>query len=66
MLIETKFKIGDVVYLKTDIDQFKRIITGMIIRMNAIIYILSFETTESNHYDFEFTNEIDIVMKTTN
>jgi len=66
MLIDTKFKIGDSVYLKTDIDQQKRLVTGYYIRMNSITYLLSCGVSESTHYDFEITEDIDVLVTSTN
>lgn len=66
MLIDTKFKIGDTVYLQTDIDQQKRLITGINLRVNSIVYLLSCGTVESYHYDFEISNEINVLITSTN
>lgn len=66
MLIDTKFKIGDVVYLQTDLDQQKRLITGINIRANSIVYLVSCGTVESYHYDFEISSEVDVLITSTN
>ena len=66
MLIDTKFKIGDSVYLKTDTDQQKRLVTGYYVRMNSITYLLSCGIVESTHYDFEMTIDIDVLATSTN
>ena len=55
MIIKTKYNIGQVVYLRTDIEQDARIITGMTIRYSGIIYALSCGPIETSHYDFEFS-----------
>lgn len=39
--INIKHQIGDIVYLKTDVDQFDRIVTGIKIRPHIILYDLS-------------------------
>ena len=41
------FNIGDYVYLKTDIDQYKRLVTGYTVRTDGILYLLSFIRTIS-------------------
>lgn len=66
MIIDTEFNIGDNVYLKTDSEQKKRIVTGYCVRKTSMSYLLSCSTEESTHYDFEITKEIDILMTTTN
>ena len=63
MLIDTKFWIGDSVFLVTDTEQKKRIITGFCIRSQSITYLLSCGTEESIHYDFEITEDINILTK---
>ena len=55
--IENYHEIGDVVYLKTDNDQYERIVTGYYVRPSAITYGLTQGTEESWHYDFEITVE---------
>ncbi len=53
--------IGQTVYLRTDAEQRERIVTGINIRQTGINYALSFTTDESWHYDFEISNEKDIL-----
>ena len=60
------FNIGDYVYLKTDIDQHKRIVTGYTVRFNEVTYLLSLGEDESTHYELEISDEIDILLKSTN
>jgi uncharacterized protein YebE (UPF0316 family) len=54
MKIETKYNLGDIVFLITDKDQYERIITGIIIRPFGVTYYLSCGTEETNHYEMEF------------
>ena len=62
-----KYKIGDIVYLKTDLDQVERIVTGITIRPNnSFSYCLAFDTIETWHYDIEMSTEKDILKITTN
>lgn len=61
-----KYSIGDIVYLKTDIDQRVRIVTGVLIRANTYIYYLSSCTEETSHYDIEMSSEINEVFKLIN
>lgn len=63
MTIDNKFEIGQEVYLKTDKDQNKRIVTGIeISQNNTIMYKLVCHSTETWHYDFEIMNERDILL----
>jgi hypothetical protein len=55
MILDLDFNIGDVVYLKTDEDQLKRIITGIYLTQNEVIYYVSKGTDESKHYSFELS-----------
>jgi len=58
-------KIGEIVYLKTDEAQNKRMITGYTIRLKAIIYLVSYFNEEYQCYDYESTNEYDVLKKLT-
>lgn len=60
--------IGDYVYLKTDIEQYKRIVTGYTVRDSSekVVYLLSLGTEETSHYECEISKEQDVVLKTTN
>lgn len=49
------FEIGEIVFLLTDDDQKKRIITSYTVYPNEIVYTLSQGTTTSNHYAIEIT-----------
>jgi len=63
MFINNKFNLGDIVYLKTDIDQRARIVTGIKVRMNdLIIYELSYTDVTTNHYEVEISNEKNILI----
>lgn len=62
--IELDFEVGQVVYLTTDKDQSKRIVTGILMRPNGVTYELTCGTTTSWHYAFEASVNQDIVIKT--
>jgi hypothetical protein len=57
---EIDFEPGDIVYLKTDRDQYERMVTGYCIRQAGITYELSFGSTTSWHYGFEISVEKEI------
>jgi len=62
MKINTNFSIEDIVYLKTDIEQLPRIVTGIIVRKNSLLYYLTNGTTETCHYDFEISLEKTFIL----
>lgn len=66
MVIDNKFEIGDTVFLKTDTDQNQRLITGICIAKHSLTYRLSCGTQESWNYDFEISNERDILKTCSN
>lgn len=64
MVVDNKFDIGDLVYIKTDIDQRARLVTGITLRLYGMVYELSLGETTSSHYDFELSSEKDFVLAT--
>jgi hypothetical protein len=63
MKIETKYNIGDVVFLMTDTEQLQRIVTGVLFRPNnSIIYYLTCGATETTHYELEMVSEKNIML----
>ena len=62
MLIDNKYDIGDIVYLKTDEDQSMRIITSITVCINSLIYSLSLASQETQHYDFEISKEKQLIL----
>lgn len=57
-----KHSVTDLVYLKTDIQQLPRIVTGITISHNSISYQLNAGTEVSYHYDFEISTEKDVKL----
>lgn len=53
------FKIGEIVFLRTDIDQRERLVTSILIRPTGLMYKLSFGSKSSYHYDFEISKKRD-------
>lgn len=66
MIIDNKFNIGDLVYLKTDNDQSQRMIISISVRKRDLVYELSFGSVSSWHYEFEITEEKDVLKSTSN
>ena len=65
-MVKVSFNIGDYVYLKTDIDQYKRLVTGYTVRTDGVLYLLSLGPEETSHHELEISDEIDILLKATN
>lgn len=63
---KAQFGIGDMVYLKTDVNQSERIIVGVIFREGSQQYILGFGESESWHYECEISMDRDVVKATSN
>lgn len=65
MLIKNEHEIGDIVYLVTDPEQCRRIITSMeIFFTGEVIYKLAVADSVSAHYAFEISKEVNIEIKT--
>jgi hypothetical protein len=63
IIIENKYAYGDIVFLKTDVEQQPRIVTCIIAcPAGDILYELSCGTTSSKHYDFEITIEKTVMV----
>ena len=52
-----EFKIADLVYVKTDPDQYKRIVLGFELNSNGLIYKLGIDGNVTTHYTFELQKE---------
>ena len=53
MEINNKYKIEEVVFLITDTEQEMRIITGIQITKNGLLYRLACGISDSWHYEYE-------------
>ena len=59
MMISTQYEFGDIVFLKTDIDQLERLITEITISEgNTLVFTLSCGTLNTKHFEFEFSKEV--------
>lgn len=58
-----EYKLGDIVFLLTDPEQYERIITGIVHRPDGIKYYISHSTEETIHYDIEISKEINEIIK---
>lgn len=57
MIIDNKFNLEEVVFLITDTDQYARIITGLQVSKNGLLYRLACCTSESWHYEYEIATD---------
>ena len=63
MVIDAEFDFGEMVYLKTDKDQSPRMVVCiMVYKAGELIYKLVCGTTESSHYGFELSREINVLI----
>lgn len=64
---ESGWELGDMVYVKTDVEQLPRMITEITFSITgATVYSLTQMAIISYHSDKEFTDECDTVMKMDN
>lgn len=61
MIVENKYDIGSLVYLKTDPDQRQRMITQISVTQCGVRYCLSCGQTDTWHYDIEISESKDIL-----
>ncbi len=67
MVIENEFSHGDFVYLKTDKEQYQRIVTSIICyKAGELVYNIRCGTTTSEHYEYELSKEVNVLLSTTN
>ena len=57
MIIDNKYNLKQVVYLKTDTEQLPRIVTSIQVNSYDLLYRVACGTEETYHYDFEITDE---------
>lgn len=64
MIIDNTFEISEIVYLITDKEQIRRVVTSIkVCPDSSLMYQLSSGTTASDHYDFEISRTEDIEYK---
>lgn len=64
MVINNAFEIAEIVYLITDTQQKKRVVTAIIVCPDdSYLYELSCGVENEKHYDFEISREVDLSMK---
>ena len=50
-------QLGDEVYLKTDPEHQRRMVTGITTRPGYYMYLLTCSTSETSHYEMEITKD---------
>ena len=63
MVIDNVYEIGDIVYLKTDVEQRKRIVYRFLIYEKDVLYGVVCGVGESDHYGFELAKEKDVLIE---
>ena len=63
-LLETKYELGQIVYLKTDTEQQKRMVKQICFAAKGMEYNLVCGTVSTWHSDFEITDKENILVKT--
>jgi hypothetical protein len=62
---ENKYNLNEDVYLKTDIQQLKRMVTGIrFISGGSILYDITLGEESSCHHEAEISNERDVLLAT--
>lgn len=57
MLIENKYEIGEFVYIQTDPEQLRRVITGFEITQKEFLYWVACGESSAKCYEFELSKE---------
>lgn len=65
MLIKNEHNFGDIIYLKTDKDQYECLVTGILVTPNGITYRVNRGTIEYYGYEMEFSLTKNVLMATT-
>lgn len=66
MVIQNEYDFGDIVYLKTDREQLPRIVVCILCyKAGELLYTLICGTVKSDHYDYEISKEVNILITTT-
>lgn len=55
--IDVSYPIGEIVYLITDPDQYRRMVTGYVVEHGYARYLLSLGEMTTEHYDYEITKD---------
>jgi hypothetical protein len=56
ILIDIEFFIGEIVYLKTDVEALPRVVTSYTVSIDEVIYTLACGDDSNEHYAVEIVN----------
>lgn len=62
MKVELPYKYGQTVYLKTDVEQYCRMVTGYKLGYNTVLIELTCGTNISYHYEYEISEEKEVLI----
>lgn len=62
MTINNKYNIGDIVYLRTDVDQDRYLVTEIYVSASAIAYRVTRGTYDYTAHEIELSREKDLLM----
>jgi len=63
MKFESKFGLGDICFLKTDVEQFERMIIACRFSTNGVIYTLVCGEKDSDHFEIEMSAKKDLLKE---
>lgn len=63
MTINNKFEIGEIVYIKTDVEQFPCQVVELIVSKTNIMYVVSRNLDTFKFYDYELSDVADKNIK---
>lgn len=59
--IQNKFEFGQLVFLVTDSEQEQRMVTGIVVTPNGILYRLACGIDQSDHYECEISESKNVI-----
>ncbi len=67
MVILNEFDFGETVYLKTDREQYQRMVTCILhYKSGELMYRVRCGTIDSEHFGYELSKEVNVLLHTTN
>ena len=63
MTINNRYEIGEIVYIKTDLEQLPCIVVELVVSKNSIMYVLSRNLDTCKFYDYELSDTPDKNIK---
>lgn len=63
MTITIPHDFGDIVFLKTDPEQLERMVCKVTVYKGSILYGLAMGSNLSEHYDYEFSSQKDLMKE---